>query len=163
MNRFRPPWIGSTDNPILQKEHSVQDWSLEDYLEIKRGHEGVEVVERCETWCPAFCNLKLSKEKELSFLCFPKCKIRKEKWKMKVCCDEGKLLAKMEHTTETRLDYQPLFGKMNRAYTETFVLFSFSYWWLLTNSCWGSQVGYCNLNILLEQNYNSSTCQRHFF
>ena len=68
MNRFRPPWIGSTDDPIWQKEQSVHDWSLEDYLEIKRVHEGVEVVEHCQTlWCPAFCSLKLSREKELSF------------------------------------------------------------------------------------------------
>ena len=30
-------------------------------------------------------------------------------------------------------------------------------------SCWGSQVGYCNLNILVEHHYNISTCQRQVF
>ena len=43
--------------------------------------------------CVTLCHLKSSREKELSFHRFPKCELKKRKWK-----DEGKLLTITEHT-----------------------------------------------------------------
>ena len=65
--------------------------------------------------CVPLCHSKSSREKELSFHCFPKYESKKKTWKVRICRDEGELFTITEHTQVCSLrftadDYRTTLG-----------------------------------------------------